>query len=456
LPTKPHVVVIGSGIAGLSTAWHLRHEARLTIVEAGMRLGGHTHTRPITLNGITGPVDTGFIVFNHQTYPLFTPWLAELGVETSASDMSFSVSVDEGAFEWSGSNLRSVFAQPSNALRPGFWAMLREILKFNKKAPEDSAAIGAGLKANVGLGDYLDSEGYSELFQRAYLLPMAGAIWSCPTETMRGYPLSSFVRFCSNHGLLQVQNRPPWYTLSQGSKSYIDAMLHRMQDEKVMPELRLNHRVESLALGPALLETDKGPPHPSLEVLGHDQQTNTPFKLNADAVVLACHSNQAAEILGRTQHPALPMLHAINFQPNIAYLHLDASLMPRRRAAWASWNYLSQTKQEASSAVSVTYWMNRLQPLVFAEDVFVSLNPHRPPDSKKTLEEVSYEHPIFNDPAVKAQANLEGVQGSQGVWFAGAWTGFGFHEDGFRAGKQAADSLLHRVCAAPQALAKAA
>ena len=150
------------------------------------------------------------------------------------------------------------------------------------------------------------------------------------------------------------------------------------------------------------------------------------------------------------------MLHAINFQPNIAYLHLDASLMPRRRAAWASWNYLSQTKQEASSAVSVTYWMNRLQPLVFAEDVFVSLNPHRPPDSKKTLEEVSYEHPIFNDAAVKAQAGLEGVQGSQGVWFAGAWTGFGFHEDGFRAGKQAANSLLSRVCAAPQALAKAA
>ena len=421
-----------------------------------MRLGGHTHTRSITLNGVTGPVDTGFIVFNHQTYPLFTPWLAELGVETSASDMSFSVSVDEGAFEWSGSNLRSVFAQPSNALRPGFWAMLREILKFNQKAPEDAAAIGAGLKANVGLGNYLDSEGYSELFQRAYLLPMAGAIWSCPTETMRGYPLTSFVRFCSNHGLLQVQNRPPWYTLSQGSNSYIDAMLHRMRDEKVMPELRLNHRVESLALGPALLETDNVRSHHSLEVLGHDQQTNTPFKLNADAVVLACHSNQAAQILGGTQHPALPMLHAINFQPNIAYLHLDASLMPRRRAAWASWNYLSQTKQEASSAVSVTYWMNRLQPLVFAEDVFVSLNPHRPPDSKKTLEEVSYEHPIFNDAAVKAQAGLEGVQGSQGVWFAGAWTGFGFHEDGFRAGKQAADSLRSRVCAAPQALAKAA
>ncbi|MFZ9116567.1 MAG: NAD(P)/FAD-dependent oxidoreductase, partial [Burkholderiaceae bacterium] len=240
MPTKPHVVVIGSGIAGLSTAWHLRHRARLTILEAGDRLGGHTHTRSIAINGVSGPVDTGFIVFNHQTYPLFTPWLAELGVQTSASDMSFSVSVDEGAFEWSGSNLRSVFAQPTNALRPSFWLMLREILRFNKKAPEDSAAMLTGTKQSVCLGDYLDAEGYSERFQRAYLLPMAGAIWSCPTETMRGYPLTSFVRFCSNHGLLQVQNRPTWYTLSHGSASYIDAMLNRMQAEEVMPELRLN------------------------------------------------------------------------------------------------------------------------------------------------------------------------------------------------------------------------
>lgn len=161
MPTKPHVVVIGSGIAGLSTAWHLRHEARLTILEAAPRLGGHTHTRSITLSGVTGPVDTGFIVFNHQTYPLFTPWLTELGVETSASDMSFSVSVDEGAFEWSGSNLRSVFAQPSNALRPGFWAMLREILKFNQTAPEDAAAMVAGQKTSICLGDYLDTQGYT-------------------------------------------------------------------------------------------------------------------------------------------------------------------------------------------------------------------------------------------------------------------------------------------------------
>ena len=456
MPTKPHVVVIGSGIAGLSTAWHLRHEARLTILEAAPRLGGHTHTRSITLNGVTGPVDTGFIVFNHQTYPLFTPWLTELGVETSASDMSFSVSVDEGAFEWSGSNLRSVFAQPSNALRPGFWAMLREILKFNQTAPEDAAAMVAGQKTSICLGDYLDTQGYSKLFQRAYLLPMAGAIWSCPTETMRGYPLTSFVRFCSNHGLLQVQNRPPWYTLSQGSKSYIDAMLGRMQEEKVLPEVRLGHRVESIAPLAASQKAGSDDLHHGLEIGGHDQQTHAPFQLHADAVVLACHSNQGAQILNGTQHPALPMLHAIDFQPNTAYLHLDASLMPRRRAAWASWNYLNQSTQEASSAVSVTYWMNRLQPLAFSEDVFVSLNPHRPPDPKKTLEEVRYEHPIFSEAAVKAQADLQGVQGSQGVWFAGAWTGFGFHEDGFRAGKQAADSLGSRVCAAPESLAKAA
>jgi predicted NAD/FAD-binding protein len=456
LPTKPHVVVIGSGIAGLSTAWHLRHQARLTILEAGDRLGGHTHTRSIAINGVSGPVDTGFIVFNHQTYPLFTPWLAELGVQTSASDMSFSVSVDEGAFEWSGSNLRSVFAQPTNALRPSFWLMLREILRFNKKAPEDSAAMLTGTKQSVCLGDYLDAEGYSERFQRAYLLPMAGAIWSCPTETMRGYPLTSFVRFCSNHGLLQVQNRPTWYTLSHGSASYIDAMLNRMQAEEVMPELRLNAKVESVTPRPTGFNAESGRPLHGLAIAGQDPKTGLAFTLNADAVVLACHADQAARILRETDHPALPLLHAIGFQPNKAYLHLDASLMPRRRAAWASWNYLSQTGQKASSAVSVTYWMNRLQPLVFSDDVFVSLNPHRPPDPSKTLEEVSYEHPIFNEAAVEAQTGLAARQGSQGVWFAGAWTGFGFHEDGFRAGKLAAESLISDVCAAPQALARAA
>lgn len=457
--TKPHVVVIGSGIAGLSTAWHLRGQARLTLLEGGARLGGHTHTRSITLNGVTGPVDTGFIVFNHQTYPLFTPWLAELGVKTSASDMSFSVSMNEGAFEWSGSNLRSVFAQPSNALRPAFWVMLREILKFNKKAPDDSAAILAGRKAGISLGDYLDAEGYSERFQSAYLLPMAGAIWSCPTETMRGYPLTSFVQFCSNHGLLQVQDRPTWYTLSQGSNSYIDAMLSRMQAENVLPEIRLNHCVESVtSIAPGTFPENAGSSSPSqgLEISGRDQRSDAPFKLHADAVVLACHSDQAARILGESQHPALPLLKAIGFQPNKAYLHLDEALMPRRRAAWSSWNYLNQTHHRASSAVSVTYWMNRLQPLVFSEDVFVSLNPHRPPAPEKTLEEVSYEHPIFNEAAVNAQTKLQPLQGKDGLWFAGAWTGYGFHEDGFRAGKLAAESLLRTMDLTPQPLARAA
>ncbi|MGA0807513.1 MAG: NAD(P)/FAD-dependent oxidoreductase, partial [Burkholderiaceae bacterium] len=347
-------------------------------------------------------------------------------------------------------------AQPSNALRPCFWVMLREILRFNEKAPKDASAMLAGTKQSVCLGDYLDAEGYSEHFQTAYLLPMAGAIWSCPTETMRGYPLTSFVRFCSNHGLLQVQNRPTWYTLSHGSVSYIDAMLNRMQAEEVMPELRLNARVESITPGPTGLDAGNGRHLHSLAIAGQDPKTGLPFTLKADAVVLACHADQAAKILRGADHPAQPLLHAIGFQPNKAYLHLDASLMPRRRAAWASWNYLSQTGQKASSAVSVTYWMNRLQPLVFSDDVFVSLNPHRPPDPSKTLEEVSYEHPIFNEAAVEAQTGLAARQGSQGVWFAGAWTGFGFHEDGFRAGKLAAESLISDVCAAPQALARAA
>jgi predicted NAD/FAD-binding protein len=456
LPSKPHVVVIGSGVAGLSTAWHLRHQARLTLLESADRLGGHTHTRAITLNGVTGPVDTGFIVFNHRTYPLFTPWLAELGVQTSASDMSFSVSVDEGAFEWSGSNLRSIFAQPSNALRPDFWTMLREILKFNKKAVDDCAAISAGRKPAVCLGDYLTTEGYSDLFQSAYLLPMAGAIWSCPTETMRGYPLTSFVQFCSNHGLLQVQDRPTWYTLSKGSTSYIEAMLSRMSQDNLMPDLRLHHRVEGVRANGAEPTNQTPGNQQALEISGTDQSTGQTFTLQANAVVLACHSDQAARILDKTNHPALPSLRAVGFQPNKAYLHRDASLMPRRRSAWASWNYLSQTSQQSSSAVSVTYWMNRLQPLAFSEDVFVSLNPHRPPEPTKTLEEIHYEHPIFNEEAVNAQTKLQALQGRDGVWFAGAWTGFGFHEDGFRAGKQTAESVIEKVCSKPDPLPKAA
>lgn len=435
------MVVVGSGIAGLSTAWHLRHLARVTVLESEPRLGGHTHTRQISLEGKSRPVDTGFIVFNHRTYPEFRPWLETLGVATTPTEMSFSVSVDRGGFEWSGSNLDTVFAQRRNTISPRFWGMLSDIVRFNRQAPRDCQRMDAGSLPSVSLGEYLRTGRYGEMFQQAYLLPMAGAIWSCPPDTMRSYPFASFVHFCVNHGLLQIINRPQWYSLTHGSHSYITRLQETIAREGLAIDFHTAHQVASTRLSTS-------PSGHSVRVQGTHRQTSTPFEITADAVVLACHADQAAAVADPAVCPrTVGALRKIRFQPNTAYLHTDTGLMPRRRRAWAAWNYLSQGPlgTQADGAVSVTYWMNRLQSLDFQTPVLVSLNPLWAPDADKTLEVNHYAHPIFDGAAVQAQADLAGMNGEGYHWVAGAWMGFGFHEDGFRSGRLAAASVAAKL-----------
>jgi len=430
------VVVVGSGISGLSAAWHLLDHADVTLLESGERLGGHTHTHQVEVDGQTGPVDTGFIVFNHRTYPGLTRWFNQLGVKVHEADMSFAVSVEDGRFEWCGSSLKSVFAQKRNLLSPTFWRMLIDILRFNAQAPKDSARWARTGEAGPSLGDYLDQHHYSERFQMGYLLPMAGAIWSCPALQMRAFPLQSFVRFCLNHGLLSLVNRPQWLSLKGGSQTYITALLEQTRHQGLALSVKTGHPVAGLDWVDAK----------TVRVRGRKAADGSDFELTADAVILACHSDQALEILGQVDHPAKDHLRKIRYQPNKAYLHTDLSFMPRRRGAWAAWNYQSShLKAQPDQRIAVTYWMNQLQSLVFDRPLLVTLNPLTPPPATETLRVLDYAHPIFDGPAIQAQSDLSVAQGADRVWFAGAWLGNGFHEDGFQSGRQAAMDLVERL-----------
>jgi len=322
--------------------------------------------------------------------------------------------------EWCGSNLRTLLAQPTNLLRPGFWRMVRDILRFNREAT--ALATGADTELlDRALGEHLERAGYSTEFRDAYLLPMAAAIWSCPMRTMLGFPLGSFVRFFHNHGLLQVADRPQWYTVRGGSRQYVDRIRARLAD------LRLGCPVTSVRRPPV---TEGG------GVLVTSPRGVERF----DQVVMACHSDQTLALLTDSDGDERALLDAIPYQPNTAWLHTDTRLMPRRRAAWAAWNYLSNGDADAPE-VSVTYWLNRLQPLPFDTSVFVSLNPLTPPAPEHTIARLSYEHPVFDRAAIAAQKRLEGLQGRRSTWFAGAWTGYGFHEDGLRSGLAVAAAL---------------
>ncbi|NBT72846.1 MAG: FAD-dependent oxidoreductase [Betaproteobacteria bacterium] len=451
---RPHVVVVGSGISGLSACWHLLPGARVTLLESEHRLGGHTHTHQIEVNGRAGPVDTGFIVFNHRTYPGLTRWFDQMGVTIHKADMSFAVSAQQGAFEWCGSTLNTIFAQRSNLLSGRFWKMLYDILRFNAKAPRDAEKKHESDDPGPSLGDYLDDNGYGQTFQHGYLLPMAGAIWSCPAEQMRAFPLRSFVRFCSNHGLLSVFNRPQWLSLKGGSHRYIQAFLKKVHQDGLPLTIQTGVKVESIQS----LPTGEGGAR-SVRVMGRQTQASAEstepglaFEVQADAVVLACHSDQSLRLLEATDHPACRWLADIGYQPNTAYLHTDLTLMPKRRGAWAAWNYLSEDVGEntqAQTAVSVTYWMNQLQDLVQPEPILVSLNPPQPPKPASTIKTLSYAHPIFDGPAIQAQAMLQAVQGEQSIWLAGAWLGNGFHEDGYQSGRRAAMDILSTVASHP-------
>ena len=434
---RQRVAVIGSGIAGLSAAHHLNNHVDLSLFEAGSYFGGHTHTVDVTLPSpqgtVTHGVDTGFLVYNQRTYPGLIGLFESLNIRTAASDMSFSVQAhwdDTGkVLEWNGANLNSVFAQRSNLLRPRFWGLLRDIMRFNQLAT-DLAQSGQADALTQPLQQFLDEHRFGSAFRQGYLLPMLGCIWSCPTTQMLQFPVATMVRFCDNHGLLQVNNRPPWFTVAGGAKHYVQAITDRISDK------RLNTPVLGIA------RDEQG-------VQIRTAQGVERF----DQVVLATHADQSLALLERPSSDEQALLGAIRFQANRAVLHTDTRVMPQRRLAWAAWNYQRTQDDSESARVCLHYWLNRLQPLPFKQDVIVSLNPASPIDPATILGSYDYDHPVFDLPAIAAQNQLPRLQGQQRTWYAGAWMRFGFHEDGYQAGLAAAKSLLAQHTHPQEALA---
>lgn len=425
--TPLKIAVVGSGISGLAAAHALQGSANITLFEAGSYFGGHTHTVDITLptakGAVTHGIDTGFLVFNERTYPHLIQLFADLGVKTAKSDMSFSVQVPQknGALEWSGSNLSTVFAQRSNLLNPRFWRMLRDLMRFNQLATS-IAKSGIDAQLMQPLEEFLQVNKFSNEFRDWYLLPMLGCIWSCPTSQMLKFPVATMVRFCHNHGLLQVNDRPQWWTVAGGAKHYVEKIIANIADK------RLNTPVHSIARDSrgAHIVTSAGTER-------------------FDKVIIATHSDQALKMLQQPSHNENHALSAITYQANTAVLHTDTSVLPQRKAAWAAWNYERvqvDPSQPDNANVCLHYLINKLQPIPFEQPVVVSLNPTKPIAPEHVLGKFDYAHPVFDLSAIKSQTAIPALQGQQNTYFCGAWTGYGFHEDGLKSGLAAAKQLL--------------
>ena len=424
---RKRIAVVGAGISGLASAWLLSQRHDVTLYEAGSYLGGHTNTVDVTLEGITHPVDTGFLVFNHHTYPNLTALLDHLEVESTATDMSFAVSLDQPDLEWAGSSLATVFGQKRNLLRPAFWRMLADIVRFNRHSV---AWLEAHPDDDLTLREFLKAGAYSDAFADWYLLPMGAAIWSCPAGQMQDYPLATFVRFCRNHGLLQVFGRPQWRSIVGGGREYVQKLAAGIGRIRLATPVRRVHRAD----------------------FGMLLTTDDDCRLY-DEVVLACHSDQALAILGKdASADERRLLGAIRYEPNRAVLHTDPALLPRNKALWSAWNYQSASDMPGSAPVGVSYLINHLQPLPFATPVIVTLNPTREPAPETVIAEFDYAHPLFDGAAVAAQRELATRLGQGGLWLAGAWNGYGFHEDGLKSALRVANAL---GCHAPWQQAEA-
>jgi len=431
---SPRVAIIGSGIAGLGAAHTLHGLADVTLFEAGDYFGGHTHTVDMTLpdgqgRAVTFGVDTGFLVLNERTYPHLLALLAQLEVPVAKSDMSFSVKApgsgpDGSTLEWSGSDLSGVFAQRRNLVNPRFWRMLSDIVRFNRittKLAERGEDLAPDSPLMQPLGDFLREQKFSNEFRDWYFLPMMGCIWSCPTDQMLAFPVATMVRFCHNHGLIQITNRPQWYTVAGGARQYVDKIVARI------PDSRLNT--------------------PVLQVVRDTQGVRVITEgaiERFDAVVFACHSDQALALLGgEASADEREVLGAIHYQPNRAVLHTDSTVLPASQRAWAAWNYeRSPHASQEATQVCLHYLLNRLQPLPVQQPVVVSLNPQREVHQRHVIGSYEYAHPVFDLAAIRAQARVPGLQGKLHTFFAGAWTGYGFHEDGLKSGIHAAQALL--------------
>ncbi len=411
------IAVIGSGISGSSAAMMLSRQHDVTVFEKNAVAGGHTATVDIDYDGKAISVDTGFIVYNEATYPKLTKLFAELDVKTHESNMSFSMSLDNGGLEWCGDTISTIFAQKRNIMRPSFLRMLAEIMRFNRICLLDRT--NGHLKA-CSIGDYLNWRRFSRDFADNYLMPMAAAIWSTPTDRMLEFPAERFVNFFDNHRLINIRQHA-WRTVSGGSRNYLDKLLSPLG-----ANVKLNCGVSHIR-----------------RHAGHVDITDEQGRqYRFDHVIMACHSDQSLKILSDATPQEQKLLSAVGWQANRIVLHRDPSLMPVRKKVWAAWNYLKSSSESGDKDVAVTYWMNRLQGIDAGRPLFVTLNPDREPDPRLVFGEYSYDHPQFDADSFHAQDELKSIQGRNNTFFAGAWTGYGFHEDGLSSGLAAADAIL--------------
>ena len=424
------IAVVGSGISGLSVAHSLRGMARITLFEAGSYFGGHTNTVDVTLPSATGDithgVDTGFLVLNERTYPNLLRLFNDLDVVIAKSNMSFSVQAPRpggGMLEWSGNSLNTVFAQRANLVNPRFLGMLADLLRFNSLCTQIAVEQREHTMAQP-LGEFLAQHKFGNAFRDWYFLPMMGCIWSCPTEQMLRFPVATMIRFCHNHGLLQVNNRPQWYTVAGGARHYVEKIIAGIEDKRLNAPVRRIDRTDTARTGQVAVTTDHG-----TEWFDH--------------VVLASHSDQSLAMLAQPSPLEQQVLGAIRYQPNRAVLHTDASMLPSRKSAWAAWNYERAADDATENQrVSLHYLINMLQPVPFEQPVVVTLNPLRPIAPHTILREIDYAHPVFDMAAIAAQQHVPQMQGHLNTWFCGAWTGYGFHEDGLKSGMAVARRLL--------------
>lgn len=444
---KKRIAIIGAGISGLGCAYGLRQHPDLdiTIYEAGKHIGGHSNTVDIEIDTPLGKVkhgvDTGFLVFNRRTYPRLVRLFEELAVPIFPSEMSFSVKLESTRpLEWAGNDLNSFFGQRRNLLNPSFWKMARDIMRFNRLATtlalqQESTDRTLALAPAESIADFLDRHRFSQPFRDWYFLPMIGAIWSCSVDQMLEFPIQTMARFCHNHGLLKIQDRPQWLTVQGGSREYVRRLVDALDARGVHwlrePVLKVN-------VPPADAQ------HQAVEI------SSASGTQHYDEVVMACHSDQSLRLLHGIDLDSQSILSSIPYQPNRAILHTDASFLPSNKRCWAAWNYTAQAKRNtaAQDCVSVSYLINRLQPLPSALSdipIIVTLNPLREPDPNTVLQEIRYAHPVFDMRATQAQSSLPLVQGKSSVWYCGAWTGYGFHEDGLRSGELVAEAILERM-----------
>ncbi|TZG28836.1 NAD(P)/FAD-dependent oxidoreductase [Sphingomonas montanisoli] len=412
------IAVVGSGIAGLSAAWLLARTNDVVLYEAEGRPGGHSRTIDVDMGGgRTLPVDTGFIVYNDRTYPNLIAMLRHLGVEARVTDMSFAVSLDDGKLEYAaGDRIWQLFAQPSNLFSARFWSMLRNLVRFYREA-----AAGIGGFGDMTLGQMLEQGRYGDAFRDDHLLPMAAAIWSAPAQLLLDYPAEAFVRFCDNHGLLNLGARPKWRTVVGGSRAYVERMLSDFAGE--------------FRVGTPVAQVErKGGQVTIVDTAGHRD--------TFDEVVIASHGNQALAMLADPSPQERAILGAFRYSTNLTVLHDDPALMPKRRSLWGAWNYFGRRHaNDATGDLCVSYWMNRLQGFETKRPLIVTLNPNRAIGAGHEINRTTFEHPIFDHAALEAQREIWGIQGTRNTFFCGAHLGAGFHEDGLQSGLAVAEML---------------